>query len=260
MHDWFDIYTIDKIVPVTIKSASIVVFHGTKHEFDEFCTDKIGTGEGGRAFGHGIYLADVSAVAEYYRAQQTSSLFPPRPDHFTVDRSAYEKKGQRYFRGDGDEITKEEYGKAFVRAQEEYETRKKGGFIYTVRIEADDDNFIDWGKKLSEQSDKVKKVIEESVKELNMPDPFKSKTQYTGREIYNWVTAAMSKGDVNRASKYSKGDQEAASKYLFSKGIAGIRYLDSFSRSGGSQTYDYVVFDASILKIIKRDGAKNVAD
>lgn len=45
----------------------ITAFHGTPHKFDKFSMDKIGTGEGAQAFGHGLYFAENPNVAKTYQ-------------------------------------------------------------------------------------------------------------------------------------------------------------------------------------------------
>lgn len=42
-------------------------YHGSPHVFDKFSADKIGTGEGAQAFGHGLYFAGKKDVADFYR-------------------------------------------------------------------------------------------------------------------------------------------------------------------------------------------------
>lgn len=42
-------------------------FHGTRHLFDTFSTDHIGSGEGAQAYGWGLYFASSKDVAEWYR-------------------------------------------------------------------------------------------------------------------------------------------------------------------------------------------------
>mgnify|MGYP000081260380 CR=1 FL=1 len=46
----------------------IRAYHGSPHDFDRFLMDKIGTGEGAQAYGHGLYLADHPEVAKGYSA------------------------------------------------------------------------------------------------------------------------------------------------------------------------------------------------
>jgi hypothetical protein len=50
------------------------------------------------------------------------------------------------------------------------------------------------------------------------------------------------------------GSQDKASSYLAGKGIPGIRYLDQGSRGAGDGTYNYVVFDDKIPRIMSRNG------
>jgi hypothetical protein len=42
------------------------LFHGSPHKFEKFALDKIGTGNGSRAFGEGVYLAQQRDVADFY--------------------------------------------------------------------------------------------------------------------------------------------------------------------------------------------------
>lgn len=42
-------------------------YHGSPHDFDRFEMDKIGTGEGAQAYGHGLYFAESEGVAKSYR-------------------------------------------------------------------------------------------------------------------------------------------------------------------------------------------------
>jgi hypothetical protein len=43
------------------------LFHGSPHDFERFSTEKIGTGEGAQAYGHGLYFAENPNVAEGYQ-------------------------------------------------------------------------------------------------------------------------------------------------------------------------------------------------
>jgi hypothetical protein len=46
--------------------GQVDVWHGSPHSFDRFSMDKIGTGEGAQAFGHGLYFTDTKYIAEHY--------------------------------------------------------------------------------------------------------------------------------------------------------------------------------------------------
>lgn len=45
----------------------IRAYHGSPHDFEQFSTAHIGTGEGAQAYGHGLYFAENPATAEAYR-------------------------------------------------------------------------------------------------------------------------------------------------------------------------------------------------
>jgi hypothetical protein len=49
------------------KTPAIRAYHGSPHSFDKFSMDKIGTGEGAQAYGHGLYFAESEGVATDYR-------------------------------------------------------------------------------------------------------------------------------------------------------------------------------------------------
>ena len=53
----------------------IVAYHGSPHDFDKFQMDKIGTGEGAQAFGHGLYYTDLEDIATGYKDKLTQSSF-----------------------------------------------------------------------------------------------------------------------------------------------------------------------------------------
>ncbi len=53
---------------------SLDVYHGTPHEFDRFDYSKIGTGEGNQAYGHGIYFAEDSNIADWYVSQLSNPI------------------------------------------------------------------------------------------------------------------------------------------------------------------------------------------
>lgn len=45
----------------------IIAYHGSPHDFDKFQMDKIGTGEGAQAFGHGLYATDSEKISDFYK-------------------------------------------------------------------------------------------------------------------------------------------------------------------------------------------------
>jgi hypothetical protein len=56
---------VKKETPVPVESK-IVAYHGSPHDFEKFNSDKIGTGEGAQAYGHGLYFAENPTIARSY--------------------------------------------------------------------------------------------------------------------------------------------------------------------------------------------------
>lgn len=50
-------------------------YHGSPHDFDEFSTEAIGTGEGAQAYGRGLYFAEREGTAKSYRDALTEPRF-----------------------------------------------------------------------------------------------------------------------------------------------------------------------------------------
>jgi len=49
-----------------LMGGQIKAYHGSPHRFKKFTTDKMGTGEGGQAFGWGAYFTDKKGIAKAY--------------------------------------------------------------------------------------------------------------------------------------------------------------------------------------------------
>jgi hypothetical protein len=62
-------YRRDDLRPVPERTLYQPAYHGSPHIFDRFSTEKIGTGEGAQAYGHGLYFAGKKQVADWYREQ-----------------------------------------------------------------------------------------------------------------------------------------------------------------------------------------------
>lgn len=142
-------------------------------------------------------------------------------------------------------------------------------------------HFLDWDKPLSEQPESLRGIFD------NAPSPKGANGLHMGGDSYildnsnrqvkpngmtPWVLKSgdsmfdLTQRDVDRMlsgqtaeAGYSRlvsalGSQGAASDYLRQAGIPGIRYLDQGSRGAGNGTYNYVVFDDKIPRIISRNG------
>lgn len=136
---------------------------------------------------------------------------------------------------------------------------KSDGTIYKVDI-PDIEKFIDYQKLLVDQptlqgiSKKLKLGLDqysstgESFYE-GVVQEFTREYKNLKPELKDFITKNKIDFDISKAS-------ELASRYLASKGVAGIRYLDQQSRSVGSGTSNYVVFDDQLVKIVEYEQSK----
>jgi len=181
-------------------SFSITAFHGTPYKVDRFSTKKIGTGEGAQAYGWGLYFAESRETGEAYRKQLSSqSRFYPRwlldgksskeagvPDiifleNIGIDGEIGKEKQRLESRirsakknpdlwTNADQVTKEaEEGLMWLEenqdAAERVSYEERQGSLYTVELNVEQDELLDWDKPLSEQSQKVKAFYNDQIKE-----------------------------------------------------------------------------------------------
>jgi hypothetical protein len=151
----------------------IRAYHGSPHDFDRFQMDRIGTGEGAQAYGHGLYFAENEDVARSYRDKLSNpdyvlpglydgkSLSPDDPveslmqiglgQYFQhpVDSAIRQLEKLKRHVVDDDFVAK--YDEAIRRLEDSPRTKPPTPSMYEVRINANPDDFLDWDAPLSEQ-------------------------------------------------------------------------------------------------------------
>lgn len=197
-------------------------YHGSPHNFKRFDLSKIGTGEGAQAYGHGLYFAEAEDVARMYRDKLS--------------------KGRR-------------------------------GRMYEVNIKADPDRFLDWDKPFAEQSPAVQAAMRRAGFGPHYEN-FGGKTVWPTREAAEEAAlrhagrrnarpgAVLVERDggysfeipstpMKNVYAYALREPEVASA-LREAGIPGVRYLDAGSRGAGEGSRNYVVFDDSLIDILRK--------
>lgn len=224
----------------------INAYHGSPYSFDRFDTSKIGTGEGAQAYGHGLYFAENEGVAKSYRDTLTEPNLPTptsisgKPTYDLWNKYADESGGLTI---DGVKW----YGpRDFIRNLQQGRTTLEGappdlaaalqshvnqGSMYQVGIQANPEHFLDWDKTVNQQSPGVR----DKLLDLGYGDAQKA------HEVYYHMAGGRG-GDVE------------ASQRLQDAGIPGIRYLDAGSRGAGQGSSNYVVFNDSIINILRKYG------
>ena len=218
-------------------------YHGTPHKIQgQFDINKVGTGEGAQAYGHGMYFAENPAVAtEYknmlgskidvngkplYNANKTiGSTGNTELDDYLVANLGDVKATRKQLLNDIKEIrpTNPEAAKEMQTTLADLRKANVGvqntGNLYKVDIPDEQiPMMLDWDKPLSEQQ-KILNLI------LSKDSGF---TGQTKREIQE-----LSKQGANgeKLIKLFEKDQKDLSEKLSKLGIPGIRYLDENSRN-----------------------------
>ncbi|MCK5640922.1 MAG: hypothetical protein KAJ19_09000, partial [Gammaproteobacteria bacterium] len=264
-------------------------FHGGPHDFDKFTTDAIGTGEGAQAYGYGLYFSGNKEVAEWYRNELSTTKYEfdsyilNKDGDVELNKRIEEQTDEiiNDFDGDywsswhdnGDEVSdnnkddrrewllgETDFSNDITKsvknemAMEEDEDNPQWfsmdeGKLYEVELAPSQDEYLLWDKPLSEQSDKVKELIELNKNVIEdaldnagySPDIY----DFNGKELYGIIKKIGSNDylpTVEAEYERSLRDDERASIYLHSLGIRGIKYLDGSSRGKGEGNYNYVIF------------------
>ncbi|MDR2696031.1 MAG: hypothetical protein LBC79_06590, partial [Deltaproteobacteria bacterium] len=277
-------------------------FHGSPYHFDKFTLDHIGTGEGAQAYGWGLYFAGERKVAEWYRKNLQDRSKPI----FEIDGFQYRFNGQEW-------IGIDEHGEAFypdypeVHAlnalrfdhpdeaaqklreagedkaarliEEGMITEKEPGQLYKVNI-PENDELLDWDKPLSEQPERVRKVLEENLVSIEQEaSAFVESHEKGFRVVKNRVILSSNfrnRADAEQFAKLANAgplfgllsktpsdgktlydsisayfdSDRAASEYLNSIGVKGIRYLDGQSRGSDEGSHNFVIFDDSAIDVL----------
>ena len=271
---------------------SLTAYHGTPHKVDKFTTAKIGTGEGAQVYGWGLYFAENEKVAEDYKKNLTEREFISKVrelyDEFSTPEDALTaindpenkfSEGQRRLLA---ALQKEDWlgfdyphqaVQAAIREPENVlvdapETRaalNTFGNKYTVELNVEPEELLDWDKPLSEQSSKVIRAIAPIVermradmKRLLMPEKFEGwnsrvesmdiNTIYTWLSRENGIPIQETGSWTSVTSQMFRGDEmvgkdENASKHLAALGIKGIRFLDQGSRNRSHGTHSGIGID-----------------
>lgn len=267
---------------VTDESGALRVYHGSPHDFDRFSMDKIGTGEGAQAYGHGLYFAENEGIAQSYKGVQGMASVDPMPNVASKQLAAYgdTPKMREFMRLVFPNAGDEKIEAAIATAK-----NPPTGRMYEVQINANPEDFLDWDKPLSEQPKVLQRLgmsarpeqeihdealrlmtegnarehgkmwfdfpdlsarIDELQNELDRRAP-----NVTGQEYYRGGSSDDVAGIL---SQMGYGNPEVQSQALREAGIPGIRYLDAGSRGAGDGSRNYVVFDENLISILRKYG------
>jgi hypothetical protein len=280
---------------VADESGGLRLYHGSPHDFDRFSMDKIGTGEGAQAYGHGLYFAESEDVARNYRDNLSGNAFGVPfvsqdvrgwLDSAGGNYQEAAKEARAFLREYGDQMGADELASLREAIRLMDKGRQSWGRLYEVDIAADPEDFLDWDAPLSAQPNVLKRLgfsqLDEAAIDAEaekimsaqpggawMRDPVakaridelndmldRKAPSGTGQDFYRGGSSDDVSGIL---SQMGYGNPEAQSAALREAGIPGIRYLDAGSRGAGDGSRNYVVFDENLITIIRKYGIAGAA-
>lgn len=255
---------------------SLRAYHGTPHKVDRFSTAKIGTGEGSQVYGWGLYFTENEEVAKSYAESLASGVFtydgepiPYRGDvtnEQDAKRTAVQLLSFHLGDLDGALADADDYGdqsKAIKRILRTLDFKKirEGGPAYTVELDADNDQLLDYDASLFDQPDVVQSIVRDRLKK----DGYLSDGDSSPTQVASAWDAWLNK----RGGIWAKGDSggsvyamlaegvggKAASEQLLNAGIRGVVYLDEggIAKRGAQRARGYAIFDDRYIKITEEN-------
>ncbi len=254
-----------------INEPGMEAWHGSPHSFTgQFKMDRLGSGEGAQAYGHGLYFAENKSIAKHYR-ERLSENRSRIGDDIAQD-ALHRHKGDK--KAASKEITDllnvvtslrpkegvdpDEFVMMMSEHIERYENAllairqggKVKGSLYNVKIKAKPEEFLDWDKPFGEQSPQVQQAIR-AFAEGEAQKANAARAQIKERILSGkWMGTRRKPEDLDKVSTpeeftgkalyqrmqnslgaHSQGEKAAeASEELKKLGIKGIRFLDASSR------------------------------
>jgi len=268
-------------------AGAIKASHGSPHAFEKFDFSKIGTGEGAQAYGHGGYFGQGfdSPVAKKY-AEELANI-----DQNTGYSTAHLNAQHQVKRFGNDPEWAAEVVSGTMRNFDPKDPQYASladtlkliqsgdyakplateGNLYNVELKWPDaakeaadplgeHHLLDWDAPYEQQPQNIQDLFaqtHESVvnKRTGIRESLRQKfaaqgkvapireqmSPITGQQLYDQIASELN-------------SRKLASKYIDQQGIPGIRYLDQGSRSAGTGSSNYVMFDDRFPEIISRNG------
>ena len=260
---------------------------GEPSDLGLFDMGRIGQGEGAQAYGRGLYFAEAEPVAKGYRDLLSAPSEEAETASWALGRMGGDREAAIKALETGEGLSMAGPQSLFDDAAQllrENADLSGSGSLYTVDIDVDPDDLLDWDKPLSQQSEAVQKAVKKNldIRPIQRPDDKKGLMvvgpdgtgknivgiradtaeeafdQLTGERIYS----LLGNNEVIDSGLSYEESQELATKLLSDEGIKGVKYLDQDSRfvstldSGKDLTSNYVIFDEELIKIVdrKREG------
>jgi hypothetical protein len=240
-----------------------------QYPLGRFRMDRIGTGEGAQAFGHGLYFAENPDVARIFRDENLPHD-APNPmiggeDAYALYRRIMDEadnlppgQAQKFYdraalledltaAGDTLAIQQKLKRSSDVYSPEAVDWYNRNvepqwsapGSLYQVDLDVDPAKMLAWDVPVTEQPEVMQSVL-----------PLLQKYQIEGLDDGKYPTLG---GDLYHQLRMRSDVRDPAmSSLLTGAGIPGVRYLDQGSRNRGVGTENYVIMNPDLIEIMKR--------
>lgn len=264
----------------------MTAYHGSPHEFDKFKSERIDTGEGAQAYGHGLYFAGSRDVAEWYRKKLSEDQPTFTKGGKTIAQpvdmmEAYYAPGRVIKTADGpvrvDRFTKKDDGTWTVTTRPV--TPAGLGFVDTAGAKPTTHATAPNAKELE-------RVLGEAGWSKGKGKLYTVELAPTEAQFLDWDKPLAGQGVAQAIQTLRNAPQEnaqlaealrtiddattgrqiyrrlsgvlgeaGASKFLHENGVRGIRYPDASARATGTGASNYVVFDENDVTIQRMEQA-----
>jgi hypothetical protein len=257
-----------------VEGDGITAYHGSPHDFDQFDTSKIGTGEGNASYGHGLYFAEHEPVAKSYRNAMSPSYFlidgkkinplsGPESWAYNEINDKLKTESEDPFSDAKKSISNSSFlspsdQNAALQAIDNWVKQNpkivSTGHMYEVHINAHPDHFLDWDEVLEDQNPHIKTALQ------RVADHDEAEKGYTDLHEHLADPDAYTGGAFYRTLA-ERGRAKEASEILSQMGVKGIRYKDAGSRfSNEKPSYNYVVFDHNHVAVKRKYARGGMVD
>jgi len=265
------------VLPIVPPKAEII----QDFPLGRFRMDKIGTGEGAQAYGHGLYAAEREGIAKGYRdaLKPGKGMTPTDTAARAIDGSggdvaaAIKAISERIDDATARGIPYDEI-KSLMQAKNilNIEPQRATGRMYEVNLNTTPDRLLDWDKPLREQSQYVQEALNDPSRlGLKPAGPLGERGWMGYVDENNRLIGGARTGKLPDApfdpreigSSLARGagswKPTEATERLKRAGVDGIKYLDAGSRAAGDGSRNYVMFDDKLVQILRKYGVATAA-
>lgn len=263
-------------------------YHGSPHNFDNFSTSAIGTGEGAQSFGWGLYFTNQEDIARWYADKLSPvkvkkeyyiikdyievlyrEVFINHKD-FTDEKKDIEKTLERELEAKKDmgyppyviQDLENELKLFSSISDKDYLSKilEPSRHLYTVELP--DNGYLLWDKIYKEEIPAIMKALREEIeKDYSSGDAYIEWDLLEELESNNFTLSGKYLYDNVSRLFYGANKEKLASKYLRRIGYIGIDYpADSLSGNTDEGKRNYVIFDEVDINVIEHINYQDVPE